>query len=96
MQTQNNSCLYAVVSSNLFGLPDEDLWYVAWQNPVWTHDDGYFWTTEETFLEVLKKWPENNAHPHKFAFQTEADARAFAEGHHYLRNCQYSVQKLIL
>lgn len=91
---ENNQCLYAIVAPNLFDLPDEGPWYVAWQKPVWSDDDGYFWTTGDTFREVLKKKPENNEAPHKFAFPTEDAARSFAEGHHYLRNCKYIIKEI--
>ena len=94
MQAQKNTYLYAIVAANLFGLPDEVLWHVAWQPPAVIEDDGYFWTTEEMFLKVLKKKPENNEYPHKFAFQTEEEARAFAQRHRYLRNCQYSIKRI--
>lgn len=93
MQYQNNSQLYVIIAPKLFGLPDEGPWYLAWQPPVWD-DDGYFWTSEETFFEVLKRHPEYNTHPHKFTFKTEEAARAFAESSSDIRRVNYVIKEI--
>lgn len=91
MRNQNNSSLYVIETTNLFGLPNEEPMYLAWQNPAWD-DAGYFWTREETFFDVLEKNPEYNAWPHKFAFETEDSARDFAERMTF--TCRYEIKKI--
>lgn len=57
--------MYAIVT-DVMG----DRMYLAWQPNTW--DDGYFWTSKETFDECIKQgW---NTKEHRFAFRSHYQA----------------------
>ena len=58
--------MYAIVTDAL-----GDRMYLSWQPGTW--DDGYFWTSKETFDECLyyERW---NTRDHRFAFRSRDQA----------------------
>ena len=44
--------------------------YLAWQNPVFLGDDGYFWARREAFEKIL----HNSTPDHPFLFNTRREA----------------------
>lgn len=86
----NNATLYAIFAPNLFGLPHEKPSYLAWQNPAWD-EDGYFWTSEENFFDLLRNYPAHNQKPHQFAYETEAAAKTFAASYPSIHCTNYTI-----
>lgn len=74
--------VYAIITRKLKFEPN-DFAFLAWQTPAWD-DDGYFWTAEKWFRDILTNRPQQNAWPHKFAFETKEAALNFING--YLKN----------
>lgn len=56
-----------IISANLCSNGQCGRWYWAWQYMPWDHD-GYFWTSRQVLVDILKKSPEYNMPPHQFAF----------------------------
>lgn len=60
-----------------------DVYYLAWQNPVFLGDMGYFWTSKETVKEILC----NNTKDHPFLFRSRAEAIAHLKSINIPQKC---------
>lgn len=54
---------------------NDSVMYLAWQNPVFLEDNGYFWTWEDVFKKILY----NNTSEHPFLFNSEEKAKALLD-----------------
>ena len=46
--------MYIITSKGgLFKTQPDRIDYLGWQNPYWD-DDGYFWTSKDTIVEILQ------------------------------------------
>lgn len=54
------------ITAKLF---DNEIYYLAWQEPAWD-EDGYFWTSRETLQEEIG----NNTPDHPFLFNSRRAA----------------------
>ena len=63
---------------------DDSILYLAWQNPVFLEDDGYFWTREETFRKIL----HDSTPEHPFLFKSEDEAKALLDKIKLPQRCQ--------
>ena len=64
------------INHGIFGMESKELHYLGWQEPAWD-EDGYFWTSRECIIEVLKIG--NNTKEHPFLFDTKGEAKKFAK-----------------
>jgi len=83
---ENN--MYIITSKGgLFGAEPDRIDYLGWQNPYWD-DDGYFWTSKDTIVEILKEG--NNTKEHPFLFNSVKQAKEFSQK---LKIKDYNIEK---
>ena len=67
--------MYVITTNNICGVKLEETCYLCWQNSVWD-EDGYFWTSKDTIVEIIKEG--NNTAEHPFLFKSKKEAEKFA------------------
>lgn len=80
----NTNEYYAIIHTD-----DNLTHYLAWQNPAWD-DSGYFWTTRETFMKVLR----NSTNVHPFIFPTKDMAYAWLRNSGIRKRCKLAKIKV--
>lgn len=72
--------MYCIINKNE-GLGET--MYLAWQDPVFLEDDGYFWTYKDSFEKILC----NNTEEHPFLFNSRAEAIAHLKSINIPQKC---------
>ncbi len=65
-------------SNDLYGDGKKNKRFLSWQYLPFDGEE-YFWATEKTFWDNLRKSPESNTDPHKYAFESEEAAQEVVE-----------------
>ena len=63
--------MYCIITRDFF----DNIMYLAWQDPVFLEDDGYFWTYKEAIDKIL----HNNSSEHPFLFNNQEEAETLLE-----------------
>jgi len=72
---RRNTAYIIATKGGLFKTQSDRIDYLGWQNPAWD-EDGYFWTSKDTIVEILKEG--NNTAEHPFLFKSKKGAEKFA------------------